>query len=257
MEELTGGRKGAIYSDGDSVYRPLQPWSRSVHLLLNHLSSSNMAGCPRLLAIVGEQEVLSYVAGDTYNYPLSGSIATLEALKSAARLLREIHDSTVLFMNQREVAELPWMLAPREPFEVICHGDFTPYNVALTNNAVTGVFDFDTAHPGPRVWDLAYSVYCWAPFKTDSIDRLGSLEDQLLRAKVFCDTYGVKNTDRQHLAEVMVIRLEALVSFIREQAVKGHQQFANDIEQGHLNAYLNDIEYIKENKFKIKDALCS
>ncbi|UGA53370.1 phosphotransferase [Vibrio sp. VB16] len=73
------------------------------------------------------------------------------------------------------------MLEPREPFEFICHGDFTPYNVALSENTVVGVFDFDTAHPAPRIWDLAYSIYCWSPFKTDSVDKLGTIAEQVFR----------------------------------------------------------------------------
>lgn len=256
MEELTGGRKGAIYSDGEAVYRPLQPWSSSVHLLLNHLNDNNVSEVPKLLAVIDDQEVLSYVVGDTYNYPLSGPIATMEALDSAAQLLRKIHDATKLFLTQEDVVELHWMLGPREPFEVICHGDFTPYNVALTRNTVSGVFDFDTAHPAPRIWDLAYSIYCWAPFKTDPADRLGSLNGQISRAKRFCDSYGVTMTDKENMVDAMVERLEALVDFMRAEAAKGHEQFTNDIEQGHINAYLKDIEYLTVNKFKIQEMLC-
>nr|WP_242531452.1 aminoglycoside phosphotransferase family protein [Vibrio alginolyticus] len=257
VEELAGGRKSAIYRDGEVVYRPVQPWSSTIHLILKHLERENVAECPKFLGVSQDQEVLSFVAGNTYNYPLVGAIATDDALISAAKLLRKIHDSTALLLEQLDVNTHKWMLEPREPFEVICHGDFTPYNVSLSENTVVGVFDFDTSHPAPRIWDLAYSVYCWSPFKTDRNDKLGTICEQVARAKLFCDSYGATESERNHLADAMVQRLQALVSFMRREAKNGDESFVENIEQGHLQAYLNDIEYITENKHKIQCALCN
>lgn len=257
VEELSGGRESAIYRDGEVVYRPLQSWSSTIHLILKHLERAKIAETPKFLGVNKDQEILSFVAGNTYNYPLVGAIATNEALVSAGKLLRKVHDSTVSLLEQLDVNAHRWMLEPREPFEVICHGDFTPYNVALLENKVVGVFDFDTAHPAPRVWDLAYSVYCWSPFKTDSNDKLGTISEQLARARLFCDCYGATESEREQLADIMVQRLQALVSFMRSEAENGNESFAENIEQGHLQTYLNDIEYITENKQKIQCALCN
>ncbi|UGA53371.1 hypothetical protein [Vibrio sp. VB16] len=80
MEELSGGRKSAIYRDGEVVYRPLQPWSATVHLLLKHIEYSSVHECPKFLGIKENQEVLSLIAGDTYNYPLVGAITSTEAI---------------------------------------------------------------------------------------------------------------------------------------------------------------------------------
>lgn len=257
VEELSGGRESAIYRDGEVVYRPLQSWSPTIHLILKHLERAKTAETPQFLGVNKDQEILSFVAGNTYNYPLVGAIATNEALVSAGKLLRKVHDSTVSLLEQLDVNAHRWMLEPREPFEVICHGDFTPYNVALLENQVVGVFDFDTAHPAPRVWDLAYSVYCWSPFKTDSNDNLGTILEQVTRAQLFCDSYGATYLEREQLADAMVQRLQALVSFMRSEAENGNESFAENIEQGHLQAYLDDIEYITENKQKIQCALCN
>ena len=257
MEELSGGRESAIYRDGEVVYRPLQSWSSTIHLILKHLERAKVDEIPKFLGVNKNQEILSFVAGNTYNYPLVGAIATNDALMSAGKLLRKIHDSTVSLLEQIDVNAHRWMLEPREPFEVICHGDFTPYNVALLENTVVGVFDFDTAHPASRIWDLAYSVYCWSPFKTDSNDKLGTISEQVARAKLFCDSYGATELEREQLADAMVQRLQALVSFMRSEAENGNESFAENIEQGHLQAYLDDIEYITENKQKIQRALCN
>ncbi|HFG1992617.1 TPA: phosphotransferase, partial [Vibrio cholerae] len=104
---------------------------------------------------------------------------------------------------------------------------------------------------------LAYSVYCWSPFKTDSNDKLGTISEQVVRAKLFCDSYGTTESEREQLADAMVQRLQALISFMRSEAENGNESFAENIEQGHLQAYLNDIEYITENKQKIQCVLCN
>ncbi len=257
MEELSGGRKSAIYRYGDVVYRPLQPWSPTIHQLLKHLEHSNVHQCPRFIGIKENQEILSFITGDTYNYPLVGAITSAEALTSAAKLLRKIHDATASLLSQMDLSKQQWMLEPKEPFEVVCHGDFTPYNVALSKNLVVGVFDFDTAHPAPRVWDLAYSVYCWSPFKTHSLDKLGSIKEQVARAKLFCDSYGATAPEREQLTDMIVARLHALISFMRKEAENGNEFFVANIEQGHLQSYLQDIEYISINKQKIQLAVCN
>jgi len=159
MQELTGGREGAIYQKDNSVIRPLNVWSPTVHKLLTFLESEGFNGSPRFISSEVNCEVLSFVEGDTFNYPLSGAIASEQAVSSCARLLRKLHDTTAncLLLND---TKLQWMLPSREPQEVVCHGDFTPYNVALKGREIVGVFDFDAAHPAPRLWDLAFSVYC-------------------------------------------------------------------------------------------------
>ncbi len=76
MEELSGGRESAIYRDGEVVYRPLQSWSSTIHLILKHFERAKIAETPKFLGVNKDQEILSFVAGNTYNYPLVGAIAT-------------------------------------------------------------------------------------------------------------------------------------------------------------------------------------
>ncbi len=141
METLSGGRSTGIYRQGETVVRPIQEWSATVHRLLRYLHQQGFHACPEVIGMDTGSEVLSFVEGDTYNYPLEGAIASEEALISAARLLRQLHDVSQGFLNNVNLAETVWMLPAREPAEVICHGDFTPYNVALNGNEVVGAFD--------------------------------------------------------------------------------------------------------------------
>lgn len=254
MEVLSGGRDDAIFKQNDTVIRPLSAHSEAVHRLLTHLHQEGFTSCPQFISSDGKNEILSFVEGETYNYPLRGAIASDEALMSAARLLRQFHDASATFL-QHDHRKQHWMLPTREPAEVICHGDFAPYNVALKGQTVLGVFDFDTAHPAPRLWDIAYAVYCWAPFKTHHIDKLGSLDQQIARAKMFLDAYGVSEQERVSLVSTMVQRLHALVTFMVREAEDEDPGFQMNLSEGHHIAYLNDIEYLKLHQSKIQIGL--
>ncbi|OAN11630.1 hypothetical protein A3K86_22200 [Photobacterium jeanii] len=262
-----------VVCNDKTVRREAGFWSPAIHALLSYLEDQGCDFVPRVIAL-GEDSIdrkqyeeLSLIEGDVYDYPLTGAIATEEALISVAQLLRRYHDFTEGFLswNQKtncyqhnniapqgstcqQGGELVWMLSPKAPPEVICHGDFAPYNVALRGNEVVGVFDFDTAHPAPRIWDLAYAIYCWAPFKTTAPDVMGDLKAQCKRAKIFCQAYGFPVHDRQELVSMMIQRLQALVTFMHDEAAKGNQSFIANLQDGHDQAYLSDIEYLRQNQ---------
>ncbi len=83
MKEFNGGRENSIFQCGDIVIRPLNPWSSTIHQLLTHLSQKGMSGIPKLVGKDESNEHLTFVEGDTFNYPLRGAIASEEALVSA------------------------------------------------------------------------------------------------------------------------------------------------------------------------------
>jgi len=208
MEWLQGGRKGKIFRIKDKVYRPRGPWSDAIHKLLDHLAEEGFNGVPNAFGFDDNgNEILSYILGDVYNYPLVDRIATDQALISAAQLLRQYHDLTVSFVAKSSFKKLQWMLPGRKPYEVVCHGDFAPYNVVLKGRQTVAMFDFDTAHPAPRIWDIGYAIYCWVPFKTKSDDALGDLHSQSARAKLFCNAYGLLNSERKRLVSTIINRI--------------------------------------------------
>ncbi|MDG3088464.1 aminoglycoside phosphotransferase family protein [Vibrio hannami] len=256
MEELQGGREGQIFRSENKIYRPSGKWSETIHRLLSHIAENGFDAAPKPYGFDEEgNEILSYVEGDVFNYPLKGDIATNEALTSAAKLIRLYHDASSSFLSKYSNEPLEWMLPSREPAEVICHGDYAPYNVSLIGPEVVGIIDFDTAHPAPRVWDIAYAVYCWAPFKTDNVDALGDIESQSKRAKQFCDAYGLPEIDRSDLVKAMTDRIQALVDHMHNEASNGNRAFIENIKDGHHLAYLADIKYLRSHEQYITDVL--
>src|SRR4051794_25203823 len=144
--------------------REARQWTPSVHRLLQFLAEHGFDASPRPLAIDGETELVEYIDGQVGNYPLSENVKSSAALVSAAQVLRRLHDTARDF--ERRDDDL-WMFPPRDGADTICHGDFAPYNCVFDSERVIGIIDFDTAHPAPRVWDIAYALYRFAPFTGD------------------------------------------------------------------------------------------
>ena len=256
MEYLRGGRVNQIVRSGEVVHRPAGFWSPSVHLLLNHVRNAGFCAVPEPFGFDADgNEVLSFVAGEVSNYPYSEAAISEEALVTAAQLLRDYHVASASFLDIAP-ADLVWMLPSQEPAEVICHGDFAPYNVVLDGCRAVAIIDFDTAHPGPRVWDVAYALYRWSPFHSpDNPDGWGDFDSQLGRVRRFCDAYGLPVKDRTTIVDVMIARLHALVHVMREQAAAGNETFQAHVADGHHLAYLNDIEHINQHRQQITHAL--
>ena len=256
MQALEGGRSGQIWRDGDTVVRPAGPWTPTVHRFLRHLRAAGFAAAPVPIAITDAgQDVVSFVAGrvsEDLGDPLVGSEGML---RSAAVLLRDFHAASRGFL---EIDRQPqaWMLEPREPRELVCHGDFAPYNVAVEGGRAVGLIDFDTAHPAPALWDLAYAVYRWAPlFSPSHQGGVFDLGTQLQRAALFCDGYGATPDDRRRLPEMIVARLRSLVDFMRARAEAGDAAFVEDVEAGEAALYLADIAHVERIADRLVGAL--
>jgi hypothetical protein len=242
IERLSGGRD-EIFRKGRTVCRPAGFWSPSVHRLLDHLAKHGFHKAPKPLGFDGKgTEILGYIDGEVSNYPLSENVVSDEALVSSAQLLRAYHDAALSFPMASEI----WMLPTKEPAEVICHGDFAPYNVVFDGRRAVGIIDLETAHPGPVLWDIAYALYRWAPFSNACHEGMpATLSQQIERGRVFCDAYGIPTEERKSLPELMIERLKALVDFMTSRGEAGDETFRRHIAEGHHHIYLADVEYIR------------
>jgi aminoglycoside phosphotransferase (APT) family kinase protein len=148
------------------------------------------------------------------------------------------------------------MLPSQEPREIVCHGDYAPYNVAAAEHEAVGIIDFDAAHPAPRLWDLAYAVYRWAPLSDPSNPGvISGLDEQLRRAEIFCMAYRMTAEERHQLPETICRRLQALVNFLQTRASAEDGTFMEDVAAGHARLYLSDIDYISTHRDQLLRAL--
>jgi Ser/Thr protein kinase RdoA (MazF antagonist) len=251
--ELQGG-VNVVVRTGDRVHRPVGPWTPNVHALLRHVRAQGFTGAPTVHGLDSEgREVLDFIPGEVCALPLAGSAASAGALASAAALLRRYHDATTGFVPAHPHG---WQLPSRAPAEVVCHGDFAPYNVVLEGERAIALIDFDTAHPAPRAWDVAYALYRWAPLlHPDNPECVGSFEAQAARAADFCDAYGLAAHERTGLPALVVERLLALAAFIEARAALGDIAFQGHLAAGHPSLYRRDAAHLAARLDRLAAAL--
>jgi Ser/Thr protein kinase RdoA (MazF antagonist) len=199
---------------GDTVRRPMRPWTPSVHALLAHLHAHGLAGAVPAPLVEDDrgEEVVSRLPGEVPAYPMPGWVWEAARLDEAARLLRRIHDAAATGFDVRGRT---WQLPVHEPAEVVCHNDFAPYNLVFApgDHRLTGVIDFEAASPGPRAWDLAYLAYRLVPLARPQNPDLPAIDPAVRDARLarLVAAYGAPMT----AAEVMryvAPRLDALAA---------------------------------------------
>lgn len=203
---------------GEDVLRSAGPWTATVHRYLTHLIDSGLAGAvphPRGFTADG-RERLSFLDGEVPQYPMPDYVWTDDALASAAALLRRLHDASEGFDRRDE----EWGFPTRTPAEVICHGDFAPYNLIFREGLVTGAIDFDTCAPGLRVWDLAYLAYRMIPLSRPEAGEPFTAAERAGRLERLLAAYESDELTAAELIACAVERLHALAEFSEAKAVE-------------------------------------
>lgn len=233
MEEqvLSGGNSNTVGRIGDTVHRVASAGTPAVHTLLRVLREAGVHEVPTPLGFDDQgREVLSFLPGDVGAYPLPDWLWHPAILDGAGALLRRVHDAGVPLVGQ----DLVWNLPRREPAEVICHNDVAPYNMTFVDGQVAGLFDFDTASPGPRIWDLAYLAYRLAPLGEDAGITM-PIDERLARIDRLVKAYGMPFR-RGEVLRSIAVRLRDLATFTDRRLI----ETANTEFAAHAAMYRRD-----------------
>jgi Phosphotransferase enzyme family len=221
----------------------MQPWSPAVHELLDHLAAINFRYSPRLLGVDDKgREVLTYFEGVSGKHAWAGVVPE-EGLRAFARLLRSYHDAVANF----EPANNEWALAARAPKEgeIICHGDFGPWNVVWNGSEPIGILDWDLAGPAPPLYDLAYALEFVAPFRDDEdcIKWLAYSKppNRPRRIEVFAEAYGLKTT--HGLVDEVIAVQHARIEHVTALAGRGQQPHVQWVADGYLDELATRAEW--------------
>ncbi|MBH0157322.1 phosphotransferase [Fictibacillus sp. 5RED26] len=252
-ELLTGGNISNVIRLGNTVRRDLKPNSAKIHKLLKHLENKEYKYAPQLLGIDEQgREKLSFIEGEAGNYPLKEYMWSNEVIKDIANMLRLYHDAVSDFPI--EEGWHPIDHTP-QPYEVLCHNDFAIYNIIFDQERPAGIIDFDVAGPGPRLWDIAYTLYTCVPLSRFYLDETGTTvnynrsqhaERMKARVQLFFEGYG-EEVDPNYL-EMVLLRLKGLCKTIDRKASEGDLAFQKMIDEGHLAHYLEDIDFIRKHR---------
>ncbi|RSN06671.1 aminoglycoside phosphotransferase [Nonomuraea sp. WAC 01424] len=250
---LIGGGVNHVVRAGATVRRPTGPWTPAVHALPGHLAARGFTGAPVGHGIDDRgREVLDFVPGEVPGDPPPSYVRTDETLGAVARLLRAYHDATEDFPLE---AATTWYFPPRDPAEVICHGDVAPYNCVFRDGRPVALIDFDTAHPGPRLWDVACAAYRFVPLSDPRHEGADPVGEQARRLRLFADAYGLAAHDRPALPATAADRLEHLVRHMHERAAAGDRAFAGHIARGDDVLYGVDREHVLRHRARFAEAL--
>ncbi|WP_213009576.1 aminoglycoside phosphotransferase family protein [Paractinoplanes toevensis] len=244
MEILQDGPHRRVVRIGDTVRRPLYPWSATIHDLLLFLERAGFPYSPRFLGLDEDgREVLTYLPGDSGPEGWS-RVVTDEGLVAMARLLREYHDVVAAYRP----TSTAWAAAVSSggPGEIVCHGDFGPWNLVWRGNQPVGILDWDYAWPQPPRHDVAYALEYVAPFRSDEDClrwlRYSSPPDRRRRMERFTRAYGREEVT----AAAVVAQQETVLARVRRLAADGCQPQADWLAAGALDETVEHIRWSRE-----------
>jgi hypothetical protein len=160
-----GDSKRVVGCDGDVVRRRAGSWTPAVHGLLAHLEAVAFPYSPRVLGFDEDGcELLTYIPGVSGRDSWA-KVVPEDGMAAFARLLRLYHDAVAGY--RPTTAEWATVEESLEDGEVICHGDFGPWNVVWQGSDPVGIIDWDLAGPRPPLHDVAYALEYGVPFRDD------------------------------------------------------------------------------------------
>jgi hypothetical protein len=221
-ETLAGGNTVGAVRIGDTVHKRASPWTPTVHALLRHLEAAGVDGVPRALGFDEQgREVLSYLPGETADgrYPWPAWTFTDGLLVQVGRWLRRVHDATADFVPP---AGAQWFTGrTMQPGLIVGHQDPGPYNAAVVDGErLAGFFDWDTAFPSTREYDMALAALWWVPLCPPNIaEGIGfhKTDDRSRRLHLFLDAYGYDG-DRRAFGATVVQRARRQAGVMRAMA---------------------------------------
>jgi len=229
-QPLAGGNLSAgVVRVGDTVRRPIGPWTPAVHALLHHLEARGFTGAPRVLGFDDQgREILEYIEGDVA-WPDNGRLDDLALVTRIGATLRAFHDAVADFTPSPDaVWRYPEMAADAAGYGdvIVCHNDCAAWNV-VASDARIAFIDWDVAGPRPPIWDVAYCA----------VSLLAPEADVPARVRALAEGYDLSPADRARLPDVIVARITSSLEHMRRRAEARIAPWDHMWAQGHGKAW--------------------
>lgn len=199
--ELSPG-KGVVRT-GETVRRPVRPWSGSVCRFQRFMEADGLP-VEAVMEMTGSAVVTAFCEGET-NHPRGWSD---EALYEVGRLLARFHRRAASFEAGPGDVWQPWCLREIGGGErLCCHGDFAPWNLLTRGGLPLLVVDWEYAGPLDPMVELSRVCWLFPQLVDDDVARRWALPDAKKRAeqvRIVCDGYGLVAAQRRRLPEQIV-----------------------------------------------------
>ena len=237
-EKILGGTMNQVVKIGDTVRRQIKG-NPMLHSYLQYLDKAGMTGVPRFLGIDEQgREILTYVPGktaesdDLFSHPCLHSD---HAICEMARFMRRLHDVSAGFLPAAINGGWINPQLPGVTYETICHGDAAIWNFSLVNDEITGMFDFDQACPGTRVWDLTLTLFSAVLPSCYDYNPVKHTDDTRRRIKLFFDTYGIDCP-----VDIIVQTADRIQIWCDEEVARGEVSTHYQNVVAYLRAHIHD-----------------
>ena len=242
---LHGGSVNTVARRGNVVRRELSAASPAVHQVLRWLESQHLNQIPHLLGTAEKYEYLRFIPGETLTRPWRPAIKTDAWLTQIGSWLRRYHTTITSFRLQGD-ARFAWGPLNAEPDMIVCHGDLGPWNCLERGGELTAVIDWDLAHYGYKLDDVAEFALESVPLRPILRDTMGAGTSRAVleqRLATFCAAYGSVQPDDvlRHLPDY----LGKIIAQVEEQAEKGVEPFFSFVRGGVVGELERDKAFIE------------
>ena len=241
---LAGGSVNTVARQGNVVRRELSAASPAVHQLLGYLKSQHLTQIPHLLGTDDTHEYLRFIPGKTLTRPWRAAIKTDAWLAQLGDWLWRYHATVAGFRLQGD-ARFAWGPEVAEPDMIVCHGDLGPWNYVERRGELVAVIDWDLAHYGYKLDDVAEVALESVPLRPNLETTMGKdtprevLEQRLA---AFCSSYGTQPDDvLRHLPNY----LNKVIAQVREAADRGVEPFVSFVRRGTVEELERDKAYVE------------
>ena len=246
---LTGGSLNRVVRAGDTVRRPVGPWTPTIHALLRHVRERGFDLAPEPLGFdESGREILSYIPGSTvgWDLPWPDVIRDEGLLQQVGTMAAHYHRVVIDF---RPAEIVPWQSEPAVlgPSEIVCHHDLAPYNIVLTGDRLKGIIDWDLAGPGTALSELAFLAWQWVPLHGPVVTRLlgwSDPPDRVRRLRLLLDSYGPG--DRTNFIDEVIDKIGYNRDVMVRKAAEGNHGYRSLIQQGHLAGMEEALSFLAE-----------
>ena len=208
-EQLTGGwgKDNAPEKIGDVVHREPSDNSAYVHRVLSFLSKCGYDFAPKYLGLdESGREKVEYIDGYVpHGQEIPQETWSLETMQAIFKEIRDLHDVTA----GTELAGSS---------ECVCHGDLSYANTVYRDGKAVAFIDWDWAHAGSRVDDVAYALLQY--LSLGEFESEGGPKERAELARKLVDAYGLPKKQKLLLLDAM---LEALLSTRQKQLESARQ----------------------------------
>jgi hypothetical protein len=191
-EDHLPGAVGAVRV-GSTVRKIAGPWTSTIHELLTYLRGNGFSLAPEPLGIDDRgREILSWLDGEPANRPWPSILRSDDGVIALTRALRHFHD---IVRGFDPGAGACWRAGSRPvgSGEIVCHGDFGPWNTLWRSSELVGVIDWDMAEPGPPLMDVAFLALHLVPLRSNELPSSTGFDAEPPRSRrlaLLLESYG-------------------------------------------------------------------